>query len=152
MSRNTIIEIIASLLVLLFIYAALSKFFDFDEFRLQLGKSPFITNYAGAIAWILPIFEIILGLALIYKRTRLIGFYASLFLMTSFTAYIFCMLHYSYYIPCSCGGILSKMGWNAHFWFNLGFVAISITGIYLETNYQVVHSPKTRPINSSRLS
>jgi uncharacterized membrane protein YphA (DoxX/SURF4 family) len=138
MKKRVFLEIISALLILLFVYAAVTKLLDYSTFRLQLGKSPFITDFAPTIAWALPIGEILVGLALAFKPTRLLGLYASLFLMTMFTAYIYTMLHYSYYIPCSCGGILSKMDWNTHFWFNVGFTLLSIIGIILETKKEVV--------------
>ena len=134
MKRSTIVDIISSLLILLFIYAALSKLLDYSTFKLQLSKSPFITAFSGTIAWALPVGEVLVGLALSFKTTRLIGLYTSLFLMTMFSGYIFSMLHYSYYIPCSCGGILSKMNWTTHYWFNLVFVLLSIIAIILETS------------------
>lgn len=133
MKRSTVVEIISSLLVLLFVYAAVSKLLDYQTFRVQLSKSPFITQFADVTAWALPAGELLVAAALTFKRTRLLGLYASLFLMTMFTAYIWTMLHYSYYVPCSCGGVLSKMGWEAHLWFNGGFVALSIIGILLQT-------------------
>jgi hypothetical protein len=133
MKKTIIVEILSSLLILLFVYAALSKLFDYENFKLQLGKSPFITGFEGTVAWAIPAVEILTGLFLLIKRTRLFGLYVSLFLMTMFTAYIYAMLHYSYYIPCSCGGILSKMTWNQHLLFNILFVIFSITGILLET-------------------
>ena len=142
MKRNLIIEIISGLLILLFVYTAVSKLLDFPIFRVQLSKSPFINPYANAVAWTLPAGEILVALALTFKRTRLLGLYASLFLMTMFTAYIYTMLHYSYYIPCSCGGILSKMGWNEHLWFNAGFVLLSIIGIILQKKQSFVYSKK----------
>jgi len=147
MKKRVFLEIISALLILLFVYAAVSKLLDYQTFRVQLGKSPFITNFAPTIAWALPIGEILVGLALAFKPTRLLGLYASLFLMTMFTAYIYTMLHYSYYIPCSCGGILSKMDWNTHFWFNVGFTLLSIIGIILETKkeVQVVPEDKSMP-------
>ncbi|MGB8193498.1 MAG: MauE/DoxX family redox-associated membrane protein [Chitinophagaceae bacterium] len=131
MKRSTIVEIVSSLLILLFMYAAVSKLLDYETFKVQLSKSPFITNYAVVLAWALPIGEIIVALAITFSRTRLLGLYASLFLMTMFTAYIYMMLNFSYYIPCSCGGVLSKMGWSTHLWFNAGFVALTIIGILL---------------------
>ncbi|PZR07651.1 MAG: hypothetical protein DI539_23405 [Flavobacterium psychrophilum] len=134
MKRTLVVEIISSLLILLFMYAAVSKLLDYETFKVQLSKSPFITQFAGVTAWSLPVGEILVGLALTFKKTRLVGLYASLFLMTMFTAYIWTMLHYSYYIPCSCGGILSKMDWNTHFWFNLGSVMLSIMGIITFVN------------------
>jgi hypothetical protein len=133
MKRNTVVEIISSLLVLLFVYAAVSKLLDYQTFKVQLSKSPFITQFAGVTAWALPLGELLVAAALTFRLTRLLGLYASLFLMTMFTAYIWAMLNYSYDVPCSCGGVLSKMGWKEHFWFNVGFTLLSFAGILIIT-------------------
>lgn len=133
MKTKTIVEIISSLLILLFIYTGLSKMLDYSEFRLQLGKSPFITHFASLVAWTLPAFEILVALALFFKKSRLVGLYASLFLMTMFTAYIYAMLNYSYDLPCSCGGIISKMTWGQHLWFNVGYTVLAVAGTFLES-------------------
>jgi uncharacterized membrane protein YphA (DoxX/SURF4 family) len=129
MRRKITIEIVSSLLILLFMYAGVSKLLDYETFKVQLSKSPFITQFAGVLAWALPVGEIIVALTLAFGRTRLLGLYTSLFLMTMFAAYIYAILHYSYYIPCSCGGVLSKMDWNTHLWFNIGFIVLTIAGI-----------------------
>jgi hypothetical protein len=132
LKRNTSIEVISFLLVLLFAYAAISKVLEFQTFRLQLSKSPFISQYAGIIYWALPVVELLVAFLLAIRPLRLIGLFASLFLMTMFSSYIYLMLHYSYYLPCSCGGILSTLDWTSHFWFNLSFVGISTVGIFIE--------------------
>src|SRR5688572_29656190 len=75
--KNTIPEVISSLLIILFIYTALSKLSGYNTFTIQLSKSPFITSYARSIAWSLPAGEILISLLLVFKRTRLIGLYAS---------------------------------------------------------------------------
>ena len=144
MKRNFFIELICSLLVLLFVYTGVAKMMDFSTFHLQLGKSPFITKYADAVAWTLPAGELVVALLLFFNKTRLLGLYASLFLMTMFTAYIYAMLNYSYDLPCSCGGIIAKMTWTQHLWFNAGFVALSIIGILLQT-YKLRH-PEAKKI------
>lgn len=131
MKRSAWVDGIAAAIIFLFIYAAISKLFDYQNSQLQLSKSPFITEHASVLVWAVPAMEIFISLLLVFKRTRIVGFYASLFLMTVFTAYIYAMLHYSYYIPCSCGGILSHMDWRTHFWFNVVFVVLSIAGIIL---------------------
>jgi uncharacterized membrane protein YphA (DoxX/SURF4 family) len=130
LSKTIIIETISFLLILLFMYAAVSKLLDYQIFKLQLAKSPFINQYASLTAWALPVGEILIAIALTIRSTRLVGLYASLFLMTMFTAYIYAMLNYSYDLPCSCGGILSKMSWEEHLWFNVGFVILAIVGIF----------------------
>jgi hypothetical protein len=151
MKRNIVVEIISCLLVLVFMYAAVSKLLEYQTFQLQLSKSPFITQFAGIIAWALPISEMLVALALTFKNSRLFGLYASLFMMTIFTTYIFTMLTFSYDLPCSCGGILSKMSWRDHFWFNVVFTILPIIAILLKVTasnykenkqqgYQVVYS------------
>lgn len=132
MKKELIIDILSYLLILLFSYAALSKLVDYNTFRGQLLQSPITTAHAGSIALVLPIAELLIALALIVPLTRLAGLYASLFLLSLFTAYIYVILHYSFYIPCSCGGILGRMKWGAHFWFNVAFIVMTITGIVLQ--------------------
>jgi len=129
MKKSAIAEIIAALLVFLFLYAAVSKLLDLDKFVYQLGQSPFITNISRFVAWAIPSAEILVSIALIIRRTRLAGLYLSLFLMLLFTGYIYMMLQYSSYLPCSCGGILSAMSWKQHFVFNLAVTALSLLGI-----------------------
>lgn len=131
MKKNTIVEIISALLVFLFIYAALSKLLDFGRFKYQLSQSPFITRISTVVVWIIPIGEILISVALLVRRTRSIGLHAAFFLMLLFTGYIFIMLKYSPYLPCSCGGVLSGMSWRQHIVFNGVFTGLSLSGIAL---------------------
>jgi hypothetical protein len=62
------------------------------------------------------------------------GLYASFFLMSLFTAYLMIMLNVSYYVPCSCGGVLEKLSWNQHIVFNVFFIVISAAGAILQYN------------------
>ncbi|MFB2118721.1 MauE/DoxX family redox-associated membrane protein [Parapedobacter sp. 2B3] len=142
-TRKTTIEIISALFVLLWCYAAISKLLDYGTFRVQLGKSPLITEFAGFAAIAVPLLELVIAGMLLTKRLRLQGMYASLFLMTLFTAYIIAILNFSYYIPCSCGGILSSLGWTEHVIFNLAFVVMAIVGIILMTKKQNVNNTPT---------
>lgn len=129
--KKLLIEIVASLLVILFIYAGINKLLNYSEFRFQLGRSPYMAPMAGFIAWFMPASEILVALFLTLKKTRLVGFYASFLLMVLFTGYIYAMLNYSPYLPCSCGGVLSMMSWNQHLYFNLFFVLLSAAGVLL---------------------
>lgn len=133
MAKKITVEIISALLVLLWAYAALSKLLDYETFKFQLGRSPYIAAMASSIAWIIPVTELIICLLLVIRRSRLIGLYASFFLMALFTGYIYAMLNYSYYVPCSCGGVLSEMSWEQHFIFNILATLIALTGVFLES-------------------
>jgi hypothetical protein len=128
---------IALLYILLFTYAAVSKILDFENFQIQLGQSPLLSPFAGIASYGVILVELVLVIALTLKATRLIGFYGSLFLMTMFTTYIFIILNYSSFVPCSCGGILEKLGWTEHMIFNCAFILLALTAIVLnsKTNF-----------------
>lgn len=115
--------------ILLFVYAAVSKGIDFENFKVQLGQSPLLNAYAGIIVWIIPILEIVLAVALAINPLRKIGLLASMGLMVMFTVYIYLILNYSSYIPCSCGGILEKLDWNEHLYFNLAFALLAFLAL-----------------------
>ncbi len=64
-------------------------------------------------------------------KYKIIGFYAALGLMIAFTGYIIAITQFSQYIPCSCGGILEKLGWTEHLIFNIVFDLLAIVAILL---------------------
>ncbi len=128
------VEVICLLYILLFIYAAVSKFLDFENFQVQIGQSPLLSVYASWLSWMVPVMELITASALLVPKFRFVALYASLSLMVMFSAYIFIMLNYSDFVPCSCGGILEKMSWNVHLIFNVIFVFLAILAILLSEN------------------
>ncbi|MDH1883690.1 MauE/DoxX family redox-associated membrane protein [Empedobacter falsenii] len=123
--------LICYLFIILFIYAAVSKLIDFENFQIQLAQSPLLSAYAGFISYAVIIVEIVIVLMLCIKRTQQIGLYASYGLMLAFTVYIYLIINYSDFVPCSCGGILEKLGWTEHLIFNLVFVGLAVIAIYL---------------------
>lgn len=132
---NLIIEISTSPYILIFVYAALSKLLDFEKFRLEIGKSPLLTEYATVIAWGVPSIEILISFLLLFKKTKKFAMFMALSLMVSFTAYLLLVLHFIDYIPCSCGGILEKLGWNEHLVFNMTFIFLAIISIYMNNQF-----------------
>jgi uncharacterized membrane protein YphA (DoxX/SURF4 family) len=139
--KSTYVELICTLLVILFIYTGLNKLLDYSNFKAQLEQSPFIKDFSGIIALTLPAGEILLSLALLINRIRLLGLYLSFFLMFLFTGYIYAMLEYSYYLPCSCGGVLAAMSWEQHLVFNAFFTALALAGTILQS--KIIQEKKT---------
>lgn len=129
--RNIIVEIITALFILLFVYAAVSKFIDHQRFTAQIRQTPFLKTFAVWIAWVIPIVEIVISIMLAIPRLRSYGLYSSFSLMLLFTSYIIVITKFSSYIPCSCGGVLEKMSWNQHLVFNIFFTFIAVIGIWL---------------------
>jgi len=129
-----IVDIATSVILFLFVYAALSKIQDFEKFRVELGKSPILNAFSHILAVVVPSFEVLLSVLLVIKRYQLFALYASFSLMVMFSAYIIVILKFSPYIPCSCGGILQNMTWNQHLVFNAVFVLLSAWAILIYPN------------------
>ena len=135
-----LVSVTSYLYILLFVYAGFSKLLDYETFTVQLAQSPLLSAYAGMIAPAVIGIELVLALLLIPKNTRLIGLYASLFLMVAFTIYIYLILNFSDFVPCSCGGIIEKMNWTEHMIFNIAFVILALIAIVLSEKEK--HTPK----------
>ncbi len=131
--RQVLLECASALLIMLFLYASVSKFLDFKTFTGEMNNQPLPNSWTPFLVWFIPCSEILISLALIAERTRLIGFYGSLVLMSLFTLYSMAiLLHFFAFVPCSCGGVIKKLTWPQHLVFNLFFVTISIGGIVLQ--------------------
>ncbi|WP_053326713.1 MauE/DoxX family redox-associated membrane protein [Chryseobacterium gallinarum] len=118
------------LVAFLFVYAAMSKVLDFENFQVQLAQSPLLSAYAHYISFAVVITELTLALYLCLPTYQKLALYFSLGLMSAFTIYIFLILNYSDFVPCSCGGILEKLGWTEHLIFNIAFVLLISAAIF----------------------
>ena len=128
---NVIEEVIRYLFVILFIYAAVSKILDYQQFLVQLGQSPMLSAYAEAVSIAVPILEIITACLLITPAFKFTGLLISFNLMIMFTVYIIIILNFTDFIPCSCGGVLEELGWSEHLIFNLFFILLAAIGLYI---------------------
>lgn len=129
--KSHFIYVVALLHIVLYVYAAVTKLLDFENFQVQLGQSPLLSAYASPVSYMVPIVEVLISCLLLLPKYRYIGLYGSFSLMLMFSAYIFIMLHFSPFTPCSCGGILEEMNWEQHLIFNLIFVMLSLSALFL---------------------
>jgi len=130
--RKVFIELIAALLVLLFVYASASKFLDFKGFTGDVNNQPLPNSLTPFLIWSIPIIEIVLAAALLFNRSRLPALYGSVLFMLLFTFYSALVLfHFFDYVPCTCGGVIKNMTWVQNLFFDLFFVAIAMLGIVL---------------------
>ena len=131
--RQILLECISALLIMLFLYASLSKFLDFHTFIGEMNNQPLPNSWTPFLVWGIPCLEIAISAALLFEYTRLLAFYASLVLMTLFTIYaIMILAHFFPYVPCSCGGVIRKLTWPQHLALNLIYVALSVLGLVLQ--------------------
>ena len=111
-------QVLIYFFIILFVYAAVSKLADFENFQVQVAQSPLLSAFATFIAYATVISELIIATMLCFQKTKRLGLYLFLGMMSAFTVYIYLILNYSPFVPCSCGGVLEDLGWWEHLWFN----------------------------------
>lgn len=130
--RDITVQVITLLCILLFVYAAMSKLLDYGKFKVQIGQAAPLRDFAGVLALAIPVVELgIAAMLALGGRFRHWGLIAFTGMMIAFTLYIIWAYYFSPNTPCSCGGVLESLGWVEHIWFNIGFIALSLAGIYL---------------------
>ena len=151
MKKSIIIQIFSVLLILLFVYTSTSKFLDYDKFvfQMRLAPVPLMKILAPPLGWSVPTIEIIIAMALasgfFYPAIQMKGIYASVILLSIFEIYIAIMLLSGSHLPCTCGGIISQMGWKQHLFFNVFFIIGGILSIkHLKKNKL---SESVEPVN-----
>jgi hypothetical protein len=119
------------MVLLLLIYAALSKLGDYRKFVSVLNMSPLIKGYGAVLGLLIPSVELLIGLLLFIPATRLTGLYLSILLLLAFTLYLIYMVVFAPDLPCSCGGVLKELSWPQHIVLNIFFLAGSVAALFL---------------------
>lgn len=151
-SKPNLYELIAFIpavmLVLLWGYAAFSKIAEYDKFvqQMQLAPVPLMKLLGPTLGWLMPAIELILLGMLLTDRFRTLGLWFSFALLMVFEIYITAMLLSGLELPCTCGGLISKLQWKEHLVFNAGFMLIAIFpflyGRYFHKNDPHEYSPR----------
>jgi uncharacterized membrane protein YphA (DoxX/SURF4 family) len=142
MKRTTIVEAIAILFVILFLYTGISKLMEYDVAVQQLSLSPVLAPFADALIIILPVAEILVAIALFLPWTKKYGLWATLVLMILFTSYVIYILTYNAELPCTCGGVLESLSWPGHLIFNISCLILAVMALLMSTrknNASIVH-------------
>jgi putative oxidoreductase len=139
MKKAILIDLLTVLLLLLFAYTAASKFLDMSKFifQMRLAPVPLVKIIAPVLGWTVPVIEMIIAivfaLGFFHPVLKIKAMYASVILLVIFEIYIATMVLSGSRLPCTCGGIVSKMGWTDHLFFNGFFIITGILSIkYLE--------------------
>ncbi|WP_052273342.1 MauE/DoxX family redox-associated membrane protein [Flavihumibacter solisilvae] len=144
-NRQFLLQLIYGLYIFLWIYAATTKLMEPDKFLGELNQSPLLMPFASFAQILIPSLEYLLVIGLLISRFQYYALYFSFTLMTCFTFYIAAIMHFSPYVPCSCGGILEKMTWGQHLLFNVLFVLLAALGFLQHGNTRSVSNHTTRP-------
>lgn len=129
--RSFFTELTAALLVLLFLYTAITKLKDRDGFVAAMAHNPILSGYTYLLSWLIPLLEVTVVVLLFIPGWRRYGLLTGSILMAVFTGYVAYMLLGESELPCTCGGILQRMSWPQHFWFNLFFTIIAFASFFL---------------------
>ncbi len=141
--REFLLQTCLFLLVMLWSYTAVSKWSAPAAFRTSLSRQPLGMVPVELIFYALPSTELIAAMLLCIKKTRKLGLSLSLLLMLGFTLYVALTLAGAFgSVPCACGGVIQHMGWKAHLYFNLFFLAISMLGSWLD------HQKRTQKVTA----
>lgn len=132
MKKRTTVAATSAVLILLWTYAAASKFIDYDQSRREMLNQIFPRSVSEVLAWAVPSIELVVATLLLLPKTLKTGLYASVILLVIFTGYIgLIMVNTFGRIPCSCGGILEEMTWGQHLAFNLVLLLLTSTALAL---------------------
>ncbi|HEY0177708.1 MAG TPA: MauE/DoxX family redox-associated membrane protein [Pedobacter sp.] len=132
MNPHPFIILITGLLALLWAYASFSKLFNMHRFKQAMMTQVFPRWVGKIFIYTLPLTEIGLIVLLFIPQTRLLGMYASLFLMILFTLYVGGAVFQVYErYPCACGGLFSRLGWYKHFKVNIMLTLVALVGVIL---------------------
>jgi len=146
MKNKNIVEIISVLLILLFVYTAVSKIINYSNFKYTIDRVDLVKPLAGPLSIFVPTAELIVSFLLLTPSLRKWGLYGSFLLMLMFTIYVGYIIYFAPYRPCSCGGIITKMTWRQHLIFNTVFTILSLIGIRLHGKQKA----KSSPVNFSK--
>lgn len=132
MNPHPFIILISGLLIILWAYAAYSKLSDLNNFKHAMMTQVFPKWISRILIYLVPLSEIIIIVLLLITNTRLIGMYASLFMMVAFTIYVGGAVFELYdRRPCACGGLFARLGWEKHLKVNIVLTLIAVVGVLL---------------------
>lgn len=58
--KSHFIYVVVLLHMVLYVYAAVNKVLDFENFQVQLGQSPLLSAYAGFVSYAVPVVELVI--------------------------------------------------------------------------------------------
>ena len=126
------------LLVILFMYAGITKLLDRQAFYTSLLNSPLIPDhkeFINGLSWFVPAVELLLAAILLLTKKLKKAFIGAAILLSIYTLYISSILWLAPYIPCSCAGIIKGASWLQHLIFTVFFLLISLLAISIKNKY-----------------
>lgn len=144
-----VLNIIRYLFIILWMYAAILKLVDYKTFLSQLKLQPLPDWSVSFLSIALPVGELLLAVAFLFRRTFYLGLVVSFALMFCFSIYVLLALGGAFgKIPCACAGIIGRLPWREHLIFNIFFTALAFIGLLIFKKLKEENFVKHRPITS----
>lgn len=126
-------ELGALVLAFVLLYTGAGKLYDWEGTKAAFANQVFPIWLSERLAWAVPTAELAIAALLLFPTTRILGFKLASGLFLLFTGYVALVLTGIFgRIPCSCGGIVSTLGWWEHLVLNILLLVTAILGYRLE--------------------
>lgn len=142
LAKERLIICIRFVCMFLFLYTAYAKIVDHDRFLKGLSRVHILSGFAVYISWLVPIGETITSILLLVPQTAKWGLYAFTGLIILFTGYIVSAMIWEKTLPCHCGGVIEKLSWGQHIWFNIAFIILAIFALQITTSKYIFKKQK----------
>lgn len=136
MKARTVIEVIASLLIVLFLYAAATQVVSHPAFQSQINRNLSNAALSGIIAWLIPAIQLAMVLLLWRPATRLAAFSCAMAIVSCYTVYLIMMLPAAYKSFCNCGELWRQARLEVNILVNLAIILLAATAIILTGRFK----------------
>ncbi|MCS3800597.1 MauE/DoxX family redox-associated membrane protein [Niastella sp. OAS944] len=126
--RLIAVDFICLILMANFIYEGLIKILAFQQYGIWLYYAPFLTSASSYLKYIIPIFEITLGVMLVIRQFKQFALYLSIISQLIFLAYTVSWIVFSSRIYWTFHGIWS---FNRVPWFEKMIYTLAISWLCL---------------------
>ena len=132
MLGETSSKLVGALLMGLFAYTFFTHLRQFEAFEKEMLNQPLPASLSQGLVYLILLGEGGIVLLLLVPKSRFLGLWLALLLLTAFTSYIFLIMAGAFErIPCSCAGIHRSLSWGQQAVINLIFIGLSMLGLIL---------------------
>lgn len=131
--KTNLTWVLSGIIIFIFIYSSIDKLLHTDSFSASLAQSLFIPQqWKTAVLWGTILMELVVPLLFIFRNSREVGFLLSFGIFMLFSGYVFLMMNYSPFLPCSCGGFMERLSWPQHLFLNIVLTIVALLGFLNE--------------------
>lgn len=120
---------------------------DIPRFRHDMLNQPFPHWMSKIAVWMIPSFEMLAVVLLVFENTRLAGLWLAWSLIFMFTLYTGLILGGTFgHTPCGCGGFIRELTWTQHLYLNIFYLVTASLGLVMQCQLELIklfHAPGT---------